>query len=115
MDPQRLVAFLRERFAECERLARPLLSHRMIAGRMTWVPLGPLPKYLSTKRDREQWLRELDVKRLLLAQYDDVGNAWACLDKCPDCGFPGALWLLRTLALPYADHPDYDPAWSPDH
>lgn len=24
-----------------------------------------------------------------------------------------ALWIIKTLALPYADHPDYDPSWRP--
>ncbi|MFJ3193767.1 DUF6221 family protein [Streptomyces griseoviridis] len=35
------------------------------------------------------------------------------IDECPDGAF-GNDAVLRLLALPYADHPDYRPEWAPD-
>ncbi|WP_147981855.1 DUF6221 family protein [Streptomyces sp. MS191] len=56
-------------------------------------------------------LAEVDAKRRVLAhvtaELNDSGgdNPWWYADKL--------LPVLRLLALPYAEHPDYDEAWRP--
>lgn len=60
-------------------------------------------------RDAEFGLRDVAAKRRLLAYLANL-EALALADN---------LWNVDTyspyelLALPYAEHPDYDPSWSP--
>jgi len=49
-------------------------------------------------------LREIDAKRRIVDRY-----AW--LREHGDTG--GTVWVLQTLALPYADRPGYQESWRP--
>lgn len=55
-------------------------------------------------------LAECEAKRHIVAHhtasYDDP-DGWCYI--CADDGWP--CLTLRALALPFADHPDFDPAW----
>ncbi|MGZ4524215.1 MAG: DUF6221 family protein, partial [Mycobacteriaceae bacterium] len=62
------------------------------------------------RHDPARVLAECEAKRRIVERYRvcepnyDEGNRLETrvLD-----------WTMRLLALPYADHPDYDPAWRP--
>ena len=57
--------------------------------------------------DRGRVLREVEAKRAMLAEL----TRWP-FDYRPECDDPTRLFV-RLLALPYSDHPDYDPEWAP--
>lgn len=50
-------------------------------------------------------LREVDAKRRILDAYENYDN------DAPELDVPES--VLRLLALPYADHPDYRDGWRP--
>lgn len=56
-------------------------------------------------------LRDIEAKRRLLEQFELRGNSVRATVKPAT----GGVWddLLRILALPYADHPDYRAEWKP--
>lgn len=86
-----LTAFLVARIAEDEALARasvPIGGRR--AGKTFW----------------QRWVVECEAKRRIVARIQMSQMLPVQIsDHAAEC-------LLRALALPYADHPDYDPAWS---
>lgn len=55
-------------------------------------------------------LREIEAKREIVRQ----ANLYLC-DSGPGCGYRTKHGhnVLRLLALPYADHPDYQETWRP--
>jgi hypothetical protein len=60
---------------------------------------------------RARVLAECDAKRRIVAQ---LWNYAAYPD--PESSDPSgtqAVWIIKTLAFPYAGHADYDPAWRP--
>lgn len=69
--------------------------------------------------------RDIDAKRLMVKlafrHAAKIDGEWGCCHsaeqieagRCKDTK-PDDLELLQLLALPYADHPDYDPAWKPE-
>lgn len=61
--------------------------------------------------DPARTFREVEAKRRLLRQFELRGNSVRATVKPPT----GGVWddLLRILALPYADHPDYRREWQP--
>lgn len=82
-----------------------------------------------TRHDPARVLRDVEAKRRLLHVH---AREHACLnltgrgDTSTVDSRPWELWeewdtremdgvclVLRLLALPYSDHPDYDPSWSP--
>jgi hypothetical protein len=69
------------------------------------------------RHDPARVLREVEAKRRILDRYDDAlarQGDWQESQLAADiCVQEYQDWVLPTLALPYADHPDYDPTWSP--
>lgn len=61
---------------------------------------------LARVLDEDRARAECDAKRQIVKTLDD--DPW-----CLDGGHPYIDFTLRTLALPYADHPDYDEEWRP--
>jgi len=112
----RLTEFLLARISEREMLARDM-QHMAAIGH----PLlelrggGTLIRELV---DPARVLAECEAKRRIVERHG--GTNWGAApgdpypmmcDECQD-----ALWpcpTLRPLALPYADHPDYDESWRP--
>jgi hypothetical protein len=94
-----LAAFLNGRLDETEQFAR----------------VARLPA-----KNRDRLLREVEAGRRMLtevrAQIDNM-DAVAAEEWDPDrysTGTTGASdLLLKLLALPYSDHPDYRPEWKP--
>lgn len=54
-------------------------------------------------------LAECEAKRRIVALHEPGGGAW-CTSAC-EGESPAGCDTLRALALPYAEHPDFDPAW----
>lgn len=65
--------------------------------------------------DPAQVLRDVEAKRRILAAYVDddrvrFGAFESCSDSCPATVLDE---VLKLLALPYDQHPDYDESWRP--
>jgi hypothetical protein len=72
--------------------------------------------------DPARVLAEVKAKRAIMAEHTNGGESRPGKYFCTECGsgepyeYP-TQWpcaTLRLLAAPYADHRDYDPAWSVD-
>ncbi|TXS19591.1 hypothetical protein EAO71_33810 [Streptomyces sp. ms191] len=67
--------------------------------------------------DPQRIAAEVDAKRRILVEHrqDSLPNG-IDLNECATCGGVNEAWpclTLRLLALPYAQHPDYDESWRP--
>lgn len=62
-------------------------------------------------------LAEVDAKRRIVDLHGPADHEFSDVEVCSTCDRGGPLPYpcptLRLLALPYADHPDYDEAWRP--
>src|SRR5690606_25266464 len=102
-----LVEFLMERIAEDEEIRRRILDRAGYAK----VAVGGAVSYVDPHADR--LLTECEAKRRIVNQ----ARGW--LDEGPDGTAADAVArdvyesVARRLALPYADHPDYNEAWRP--
>lgn len=76
---------------------------------------GTYDSYAYLRIAKTRVLTEVDAKRRILAIHrrfvEEAGQA------CLGCA-GGIEWeacpIVRLLAMPYADHPDYQPEWAPD-
>ncbi|MBP2583380.1 hypothetical protein J3A78_003858 [Streptomyces sp. PvR006] len=57
------------------------------------------------RHDPARVLAEVNAKRRIVTAYENYDN------DAPELDVPES--VLRLLALPYADHPDYRPEWAP--
>lgn len=128
-----LVEFLRARLVEDEQAARATayslassiedpwsVRQKDRRDEMSWAVYSQ-GKYLKAselyeadarhiaRHDPARVLAEVDAKRRLIAEV------WDEREGFPTERTPGntADTVLRHLALPYAEHPDYDEAWRP--
>jgi hypothetical protein len=106
-----LVTFLRVRLAEDEAAAR------------AWLPFGnpdAAARDHVARHDPARVLREVDAKRRIIEAAEDASGIDAQLDGQLRVGrrdeaiepYVGDV-ILRALALPYADRPDYRDEWRP--
>jgi hypothetical protein len=124
-----LTDFLRARFAEDEAEAE------FVHDDQCTLVLYPDRAGCSCDRTRRRrMLAECDAKRRIAERHSPVPGEFHMTTHpespdddaipadglaCRTCGAPdeyGIPWpcgTLRDLALPYADHPDYDPEWKP--
>lgn len=65
-------------------------------------------------------LYEVDARRQIIDEIDEVrgyedqiDGEWGVGDWATDDPGRASVRILRSLAFPYADHPDYDEAWRP--
>jgi hypothetical protein len=67
------------------------------------------------RHDPARVLRDVAAKRRILALADKT-RAWTDGSAGATAGYAAAIVsdTLRLLALPYVDHPDFRPEWSPD-
>jgi len=94
-----LTEFLLARIAEDEERGRSLV--------MQWHDVGNACQSCGT--DGKRVLAECEARRRIVAEHSPV-------DPCDahDANFQTVLCdTLRLLALPYADHADYDERWRP--
>ncbi len=111
-----LVTFLRARLDEDEQIANA-------APRYDWtIYLAGDPQSGEEteqrvldhviRHDPGRVLREVEAKRRIVAHLASVSlSPWPI--SLPDGYLEDAARLLKLLALPYADHPDYLPEWRP--
>lgn len=103
----------------------PFLDGVKVTDRMgiaTFVANGGARAEHVARHDPARVLAEVAAKRAILAEHkhapatepstDDFGCQICAYDR-GDCVLYGWGWCntVRLLAAPYADHPDYDPAW----
>lgn len=106
-----LSAFLLARIAEDESLAQSAAKDENLLRSLRNVTSAPIPggEILHIVRwDPARVLAECEAKRSLINIHPEaVGQDLSA----------GAAWaydeMLRRLALPYADHPDYRQEWRP--
>lgn len=71
------------------------------------------------RQDCHPWQPAVTLTNFLLARIaedEEAASRGPFLDAtgaCAFCGKPAPCKHLRILALPYADHPDYDETWRP--
>jgi hypothetical protein len=96
-----IVEFLRARYDEREQRHRPIAD---ATGGWAW--------FEGSESESALVLREVEAKRRIVAEIAIVVLASPPLPMPPE-------WVdqltkfLRLIALPYADHPDYDESWRP--
>ncbi|MFI2081459.1 DUF6221 family protein [Streptomyces rubiginosohelvolus] len=120
-----LLAFLKARLDDDERVARAC------AGDGTWTvedlevyapDLSDDVRTQAARHDPARTLREVEAKRRLLDEHQDVndGSCGTCVDG--KWGYPThggsspqsyPCRTLRLLALPYSNHHEYEEAWRP--
>lgn len=67
-----------------------------------FVRVEPGDREHIARHDPARVLAECEAKRRMVEMIPGMPADWDDRD-----------YLLRLLALPYADHPDYDPEWKP--
>lgn len=136
-----LVEFLRARLAEDEQTARRALGGEWtclvaprfaapgergeieVGGQVLAVPTPETGLHIA-RHDPARTLREVAAKRAIIDEHEithDTVTAEGNFSSEPGCGTchemdgetyaGGYCRTLRLLALPYADHPDYDESW----
>ena len=126
-----LTEFLEARFAEDEAVARAAMVRPIKVAAYDWRPREVTPDHIdvvwytdagmSSPSDSGSFvegrahfeyfsparvLAECAAKRAVIEYLaPDLGRGYSSSDTAEE--------VLRILALPYADHPDYDEAWRP--
>lgn len=122
-----LVEFLRARLDEDEKIARDASGARLwrwsVHDLMIINDAGHMQRFTPSRV-----LAEVEAKRRIMDLHgpansdgffgDPEGHSGGC-STCTDLDYAGLAtadgdWPCKTLcllAVPYADHPDYDPAW----
>lgn len=120
-----LVTFLRARLDEDEAVLRACAG-----GVPQWRPediaifgpdLSPEVRTHIARHDPARVLKEIEAKRRVVelhrpVQKRSTGSGGGVIEDCQVCDhFPARYpcTTLRLLALPYADHPDYQEQWRP--
>lgn len=133
-----LVEFLQARLDEREQTARAVLTRvcrwpksqprpwdraRLIAAQLG--KSGGVFEAWEGRETPDEVLADVDAKRRIIAQAfrheAKIDGEWGCVHSAADIEAgkceetPVAeIALLRLLALPYRDHPDYQPEWAPN-
>lgn len=104
----RLVEFLLARIAEDEDEALAARAHPLfdgtgvVAGRIEAVTLPADVARFVARHDPARVIAECDAKRRTVELHSDLTRVGLCI-----------LAVIRLLAVPYADHPDYHKEWRP--
>jgi hypothetical protein len=127
-----LVVFLRARLDEDEQVARATVEAPWIVPAYDPTVVkpygsdglivrasGPGAAEHIALHDPARVLAEVDAKRRIVALCEPSlveVTAYGQTERefIPGNGPPWGDGVLRLLAAPYADHPDYDPAWRPE-
>ena len=103
-----IVAFLRARLDEDEQYARSIPGMYEDAG-MT-AEMDNQGGLSGPDRER-RLLRDVEAKRKIVELHLPERLGYFTDINCQQCRVHDPCPTLRFLALPYADHPDYDEAW----
>lgn len=124
-----LIAFTKARLDEDEAIARAAIkddngndeglanARWLTDGRRLPRFAGDLARMARTFAVPGRELRSIEAKRAILARYED------CLARMEDPEYSQMAanierqeyedWILPNLAMTWADHPEYEPAWLP--
>ena len=110
-----LVQFLRDRYDEDERVVRDAnTSPEMVTGIPRSYVDAPMSRHISRFADPARVLRETKAKRALLDRFlPDAASADEQINEEWHADSTLADDLLCTMAMSYADHPDYREEWRP--
>lgn len=137
----KLTEFLLARIAEDEAVAEAAsaqddrwvqsLSGSVVRTPTSYVAIAICQEQEETshiaRHDPERVLAECEAKRLIVARHRGEYSCETCADEeemCEDSEgyatwYRSSVWApcptLRLLALPYADHPDYQQEWAVNH
>lgn len=120
-----LIEFLHARYDEAEELARNAAAERHPSGFPTGtaveyglerIGLSEAFRLFATMWEPRDVLADLAAKQQILGLIDPMRNLERSWEHKHggDWHTGGSDLLLRLLAAPYAEHPDYDPAWRID-
>jgi hypothetical protein len=102
-----LSEFVLARATDDEELARQYGDPGALRSGLAWASDVNRP---VLEVDPSRMVAECEAKRRVVAQFvDAVANYEA--DAGPQGEVTRLRFVLRALALPYADHPDYQPEW----
>jgi hypothetical protein len=102
-----LSEFVLARATDDEELARQYGDPGALRSGLAWASDVNRP---VLEVDPSRMVAECEAKRRVVAQFvDAVANYEA--DAGPQGQVTRLTFVLRALALPYADHPDYQPEW----
>lgn len=119
-----MVAFLRARLDEEEVDAKALNEwqdgeawYSDAADMALWMDIDPAPAAVFARCSPARVLADVQAKRAILdlhapEEFHDAPGEFFCRHDQRTAG----IWpcpTVRLLALPYADHPDYDESWRP--
>lgn len=114
-----LVAFLLARIAEDEAVARAAVGEGSGSweARPYWFTESheadvPGVTYDEIDLDHAMQIARWDPARVL-AECEAKRRIITTIQRWLDVGYPTLDHVLFALALPYADHPDYDESWRP--
>jgi hypothetical protein len=113
-----LIAFLRARLDEDERVARTA-DEAWDPDDYEWQDLDEGPRRHIGRHDPARVLAEVDAKRETLTFCEhllETKRAQEAADELSEYSLGRAQaggHMLRLLALPYASHPDYREEWRP--
>ena len=134
-----ITEFIQARLDETETRANSLFFACMIPGKLPDFQAagGPAAEMYWQHFTAHRMLRDVEFKRAILALhhptrphpefgftypaaarfcgYDGPGDNWQAEQEpghYPDALWP--CWTTRLLAAIWADHPDYDPSWTPN-
>jgi hypothetical protein len=108
--------FLRERLGEDRRDAACMPTTIEIYAAMQPQAMNGRGMEMALRRisSRERLEREIDAKRAIL---DEHGGEHMCFENTRDGNswdyYIGDCRVLRQLAGVYAEHPEYEPEWTP--
>lgn len=95
-------------------------GHMSTDGRALPMPLKPGLTEHWARHDPARVLAEVDAKRRILTEFTQAGSMPDTPERrarshwAGDFGYlQGLARAVHLLALPYANHPDYDEAWRP--
>ncbi|MFL6138786.1 MAG: DUF6221 family protein [Frankiaceae bacterium] len=105
MDPH-LTKFLLARFREDEAAARDALTDPVANwGAQDWIEIDGTSLAHVRRHDPHRVLERCKAGRWIVREYEDAR-----------CDFnrhePTLEFVVRLLAMPYAEHADFDPAWA---
>lgn len=108
-----LVAWLRERLDEDERVARSAREGFFQPETLSIFAAVSDAAHVIT-HDPARVLRQVAAHRRILDEYEQTVEYYATHRAAPAGELHGLLFAVKAIASIYSDHPGYDTAWSLD-
>lgn len=112
-----LTEFLTARLDEEEAVAESTGLHAQANGFDTGMPpmgsggIRESPEYPTVYVNPKRVLADIAAKRAIVEEYVEADAYYRVRADAPAGELTGLRTAVLLLAQPYADHPDFDPAW----